>query len=362
MLAGAPGDYVAPANQTVVNLIPGGKLGGLTNLGQRVGLLINDQSNNKVWRYNPAALFNAESCFDTGIKTWIPENAAEYFGNGSMGLMNENFGLTMPTETNLAYSMAPTGSYVQGATASFVITITNVGSQAIPVGMSQHCGCYTVFGPGPPASVQALSFSGTGWHGTVIDGHPVARHFGGLAPGQSYPPLTFTFKIPTGATATHAGVVAEGYGPGEFEVSDNVAPLSVPTTVANPIQMFRTANFGDAHPVGDAADDADPAGDGIPNLMKFALDLEPNQPAVLDERVDFMIEDGKPVLDVARNPEAAAAGLNFIVEQTTNLADPNSWTPTGVSIDVNTDNRLKAKVSQPALNGAVFMRLKVVSP
>jgi len=358
MLAGNPGDYEVPTNQSEVKLIPGGLPGGL-HYGVIQGLLINDQGSAKtVWRYNTAnSAFNEQTCYTTGIP-------ATYPGNGSMGIFNENSVLTQPPVTDLAYSMTTTGSYIRGATASFRITITNVGTHAIPVGMSQYCGCQTVFGPSPPnpISVTPVSFSGTGWFGTVIDGIPVARHYGGLAPGQSYPPLTFTFDIADNVNATSVFVAAEGYGPNEIEIGDNLTWQSAATVPPNVIERFRIDNFGDAHPVGDAADDAAPAGDGIPNLMKFALDLDPNEPAVLQERVDDVLEGGQLAFDIVRNPAAVGAGLVYVVEQTTNLADPNSWTSNGVTVNIDTPSRLKATLNQPVFSGAAFMRLKVLVP
>jgi hypothetical protein len=363
MLANVPGNYPVPAIHTEVKLISGSQFGGLTWLGGQVGLLLHDQDlaedpkHALVWRFQTGVAFNEQSCFSSGINTTHP-------GNGSMGLFNENSVLPMPPVTDLAYTMTTTGSYTRGATAKFQITITNVGTHAIPFGMSQHCGCQTVFGPSPPNPIPVTpdSFSGTGWFGTVIDGIPVARHFGGLAPGQSYPPLTFTFRISDNVNATSVFVAAEGYGPNEIEVGDNLTWQSVSTVPPNEIERFRLEHFGDAHPVGDAADNAAPAADGIPNLLKFALDLDPHVPAVMQDRVADAVEGGQLVFDIARNPDAVGAGLVYVVEQTTNLADPNSWTSNGVTVNINTPSRLKATLSQPALPGAAFMRLKVLAP
>lgn len=52
-------------------------------------------------------------------------------------------------------------------------------------------------------------------------------------------------------------------------------------TTPTPMSHWRSQTFGSASDTGNAADMANPVGDGIPNLMKYALDLNPLQTCVL---------------------------------------------------------------------------------
>ena len=47
-------------------------------------------------------------------------------------------------------------------------------------------------------------------------------------------------------------------------------------TTPTPVQGWRQQYFGTSDNSGDAADDANPSGDGIPNLMKYALNMDPH--------------------------------------------------------------------------------------
>jgi|GEM_PF-1349150 len=268
-----------------------------------------------------------------------------------------------PGETDLSYVMTMNGSYFKNATASYQVTITNVGTTTIPAGTPLGCAFHTAVGPTPPnpTPVTPISITGTGWTASLIGGPPSAVHYGGLSPGHSLPPLTITFRIANDANATHAFVVAGGHTANDFNEMNDTTSQSAPTTIANVIERFLIEGLGDAHQEPVAALNAAPAGDGIPNLMKFALDLEPLQPAVIQERIVDVVENGHLVLDVAKNPDAAAFGVNFVIEQTNNLADPNSWTSNGVTVNIDTPSRIKATLNQPVLSGAAFMRLKVLN-
>ncbi|MCC5806247.1 MAG: immunoglobulin domain-containing protein [Opitutales bacterium] len=89
---------------------------------------------------------------------------------------------------------------------------------------------------------------------------------------------------------------------------------------------WRLSHFGDATGEGDAADLANPTGDGLPNLLKFALDLDPTVPTATDERAVVLLrdEDGQRMLE-ARIPAALdRPELVYILEYSTNLFE---WNP-----------------------------------
>jgi hypothetical protein len=366
-LAGNAGSFEVPTDKVSIRHIPSGKLGGMIRLGLS-SVCFNDQGTNQtlvvnntpiynhlrdgeVWMIDQGADFQTTGPVPTGIHTIYP-------GNGSMTIFEPDIPLV--PETNLSFAIIPVGAFVKGSEATFQITITNIGAQAIPAGFRTTGYVTTVLGPSQPG-FQHLSLTGSGWFTTFIGGPPRMLRRDGLAAGQSYPPLFF--KIQLAANTNTAYAATEGSCSNEVVYDENVAyAQGITVDPPNAIQQWRIQNFGNANPEEEAADDAAPVGDGIPNLMKFALDLDPNEPAVLQERVDDVLEGGQLAFDIVRNPAAVGAGLVYVVEQTTNLADPNSWTSNGVTVNIDTPSRLKATLNQPVLSGAAFMRLKVLAP
>ncbi len=68
----------------------------------------------------------------------------------------------------------------------------------------------------------------------------------------------------------------------------------------------------------DAAADASPAGDGVSNLVKYALGLNPLTPAINDLPVSELVEDH---LTITYQPNGEAIGIEAIVEVSDNLID-----------------------------------------
>ena len=79
---------------------------------------------------------------------------------------------------------------------------------------------------------------------------------------------------------------------------------------------WRLAHFGDTADEGDAADLANPTGDGLPNLLKFALDLDPTVPAGGADRtvVDMVDFDGARVLKLRIPADLNRPELHYVLE------------------------------------------------
>ncbi len=90
-----------------------------------------------------------------------------------------------------------------------------------------------------------------------------------------------------------------------------------------PLNLWRQVHFGSMENTGDGANDADPDGDGVVNLLEFAFGMNPRQPdaaglpAWVPAGDDYQLEFERP---------ASAGGITYIAEQNTSL-DPESWTP-----------------------------------
>jgi PKD repeat protein len=89
---------------------------------------------------------------------------------------------------------------------------------------------------------------------------------------------------------------------------------------------WRLAHFGDTADEGDAADLANPTGDGLPNLLKFALDLDPTVPAGGADRtvVDMVDVDGARVLKLRIPADLNRPELHYVLEMSEDLA---TWGP-----------------------------------
>jgi len=136
----------------------------------------------------------------------------------------------------------------------------------------------------------------------------------------------------------------------------NLGQDQVFTTLA-PIEAWRLQWFGTTANSGPAADSTITTSDGMPNLVKYALDLNPlvptNNPVVGDIRTGYLR------LTVPKNPQAT--DVSFFVEVTANLKA--AWTTNGTTVDINTSTLLRVHDNTPvAGSGGGFIRLRVSRP
>ena len=104
---------------------------------------------------------------------------------------------------------------------------------------------------------------------------------------------------------------------------------------ASPIENWRLEHFGSIANEGDGADTADPSGDGVVNLAKFASGLDPNvfDTSSLDYDGSTLVSRGLPTIYTGAEPLQAlflrrtnhvAAGLDYTVQFSANLLS-NDW-------------------------------------
>ena len=88
-----------------------------------------------------------------------------------------------------------------------------------------------------------------------------------------------------------------------------------------PLESWRLEHFGTTANTGDAADDATPAGDGMPNLLKYALWMNPEQSGV-QPPVTLIEHEGARYLSMTfpRNPHAI--DLTYEVQVAGSLSGP----------------------------------------
>ena len=137
------------------------------------------------------------------------------------------------------------------------------------------------------------------------------------------------------------------------------------TGYTSPFEAWQGQNWpatgGPADP--DAAPMADSDLDGQWNLVEYATGTAPQvkgmSPLVLDQET---VSSQKYLrLTVPKNP--VATDVTYEVQATGNLGDTNSWSSSGLVIEVNTGTSLRVRDNVPVSNGGRrFMRVKIAQP
>lgn len=249
---------------------------------------------------------------------------------------------------DLTVTSSHSGSFAQGDAAdTYTLTVANGGG-------ALTSGTVTVTDT-LPSGLTATGLTGTGW--LINADHRTASRSDALAAGASYPALTLTVSVSPSAPASVTNSVAVSGG-GETNTGNDV--FSDATTInasLTPIQSWRDQYFGTADNSGMAADSANPAGDGINNLTKYALGLNPlmAEPSPITESITA---DGHLQLTAPKNPNAT--DITYLVQVTGDLSNSSSWTSNGVTITTNSSTLLQAYdgVATTAA-GRRFIRLQI---
>ena len=247
---------------------------------------------------------------------------------------------------DLTVTSTHTGSFTQADTAdTYTLTVTNGGTTATS-------GTVTVMDT-LPSGLTATGLSGTGW--TVAGNFLSATRTDALAAGSSYPALTLTVSVSATAASsvTNSATVSGG---GEANTGNDSASDATAVTALTPSQSWRYQYFGTTANSGNAADNANPAGDGINNLTKYALGLDPTKAEASPVTEDT--SSGHLTLTAPKNPNAT--DVTYSVQVTSDLTDPTSWTTSGTTVATNTSSELVVEDNTPVNSAAErFMRLQV---
>jgi hypothetical protein len=132
-----------------------------------------------------------------------------------------------------------------------------------------------------------------------------------------------------------------------------VVQANAPSAASTPLQAWRLQYFSTTSNSGNAADTANPAGDGLPNLLKYALGLDPLIPAT--NPVSYDVETGYLRLLAPLNPNAT--DITCSVQVSRNLVN---WTTSGLIVEQNNETLLRVQ-DNTAISGtgSQFMRFQV---
>ncbi len=178
-------------------------------------------------------------------------------------------------------------------------------------------------------------------------------------------PYTFTWY--RGATFVRGGSSSPVYifnaqpgHAGDYRVdvtnaAGTVTSAAATVTVHTPSDQWRVTHFGGAANSGPAADAADPDGDGLVNLLEYALGTNPQAatPSPYGLSVDG---DGRLVLSVTKNP--AATDLQYAAQVSGDLV---TWSSGDVTVLTNDSTTFTAR-DNAAIGSRRFLRLVVTRP
>jgi hypothetical protein len=130
-------------------------------------------------------------------------------------------------------------------------------------------------------------------------------------------------------------------------------------SVLTPIQQWRNDYFNNPSNVGAGANDACPAGDGVPNLTKYALGLDPFTPVSADELASAGMQQllGQSYLTLTVDRDADPPDVTFLAEVSSDL---QTWTfgSSNTTTLTNTATQLIVSDNAPIGSGTnQFMRL-----
>jgi hypothetical protein len=131
-----------------------------------------------------------------------------------------------------------------------------------------------------------------------------------------------------------------------------------------PVQVWRDDHFGNPSNVGAGSNGANPAGDGVPNLMKYALGLDPYTPATPGQLPTGGIQPdgGQDYLTLIVNRAAQQPDITYVVEVSGDLRNWFSGPPYTVTLtDTATQLIVRDNTPTPAAS-ARFIRLRVTNP
>ena len=276
------------------------------------------------------------------------DNSSDFVISAPANPRNSASPANLPPMADLAISMTHPGTFTQADIGdTYTIVITNVGTAV-------SAGTVTVSDT-LPTGLSATAISGTGW--TANLGTLTCTRSDAVGVGSGYPPITVTVNVATNAPSSVTNVATVSGG-GQTNTLNDTASDPTSITALTPIQSWRLQWFGSTANSGPGADTAIATSDGMPNMLKYALGLNPlvaaSNPVVGD------ITTGYLRLTLPKNPNAT--DISFHVEVSPDLV-PASWTGSGTTIDQNTSTLLQVHVNVPVSSSdRNFIRLRVSRP
>ena len=145
---------------------------------------------------------------------------------------------------------------------------------------------------------------------------------------------------------------------GHWSILKNGNDLMLTYTPLTPFEQWQLAQFAEqSNDPMVAGELADPDADGLPNLIEYALGTHPEWPGPGTITREFVEIEGSLFLRLRVPRNASASDIDIVVEATSDLSDPESWSALDTMIETDEPSLL---VVRDALGGPRrFMRLRV---
>jgi len=166
---------------------------------------------------------------------------------------------------------------------------------------------------------------------------------------------TFAVQFTPGAAGPRSAVLHVASN----AASNNPFNINLTGTGLTQQQGWRLQWFGTTSATGNAADTADPDGDGVSNLLEFAIGTDPTHTTAAPGQITH--NGSNLVFAYQRADGAMTDGVSFIVEWSDSLQS-NSWSSVGVSETILSDNGTLQQVQATLPDGGQaqrFVRLRV---
>jgi lysophospholipase L1-like esterase len=373
----------------------GGTVSNLFGNTAATGTTFNDAAYELGMRFTTSAEGNV-----TALRYWRPANAAATpttarlwrvgtanplasvaIGGASSGWQEATLTspvLIQPGSTYVVSYSVPSGQPYQSLAQGFA-TARSAGFLTAPVGAGVFStspgtlptGSFNdsnyfadlVFSPlvplAPTAFTATPAANSIGLTWTAADARPTGYRLESRGDAQS--PWTTLVTLPADARAhTHADLSAgtsQNYRLFAVGAGGDSSPALASATVWTAREAWRAAAFGSAAAsgTGSAADSADPDGDGLPNLLEYALDLDPLQPGGVATQSALQLTGATPTLSLTFN--RARPDLTYVVEASNDLVSWNliATNPGTVGQSVTVEDSAPASPRR-------FLRLRVNAP
>ncbi len=175
---------------------------------------------------------------------------------------------------------------------------------------------------------------------------------------------TFSQATPGSGLAVTTSMTLEGADAGNYLLTQPslTATITAPEITHTHQEEWRFANFGSYDSVASGADSADPDGDGLNNLLEYALGTAPNSSGVMPAAL--VLNGANLEYTYTRSTAAKDNGVTYQIEWSETL-EAGSWSTETVSQQItSTEGALETvKTSVPAgAGGKRFLRLRVGAP
>lgn len=276
-------------------------------------------------------------------------------------LSTAQIGATFPIVALTSGSLS--GQFAQGTTTNqtigdtryvFGLSYATTGANLTLSAILTRPGIPTGLAVAPSGTAISLTWSAPAGANLT---YRILRSVGG-APAQELGTTAATTyldqNVQAGLTYTYQIVALAGDFAGDPSAAQSATALF-------PLQVWRQQNFGSISPTVTSANAADPDGDGMNNLLEYALGGDPNAADAPSREPVLSTDANRTTLSLTYTRNLSATDVTLQVREAS-TPSAASWTPvtdTAISATSTTETR---RASIPINPAGSFLRLEVTSP